>query len=111
MANEQAEKNYPQLLCQLKLSLESAAAKQEYHRLLDLDNAVRMCATEAVSACAGNDSLSQRVAIEIKELMNVYKRVSQLCSDKSDSLKAEARKINYKKRGAQQYLNVGSNFR
>ena len=106
-----SEKNYVQLLTDLKQSLESAIAKQQYHRLMEIDKAVRICTEEAVASSSGDEAMSQLIADRVKELMRLYKLVAQRCSEKSVSLQADIRKLNYKKKGAQQYLSVSAGYK
>lgn len=99
-------KDYPGLLSKLKDAIKSAASDQQYHRLPELDSAVRVCTAEATAACQNNEQLKVLVADQIKGLMEVYEMVARQCNERSEMYKNEARQLNRNKRGAQQYLNV-----
>lgn len=98
--------DYPQLLSKLRTSLSKAAHNQEYHRLMDLDLAVRQCVTQAMDASRDDPALKQQVAGELQELLVAYRQVTETCQERSRALKTEARQLNNSKRGAHQYLMV-----
>lgn len=102
--------DYVKLLAKLKLSLSTAISNQEYHRLMELDAAVRACVSEAIGSCVGDDTAKAAIADQIKELMAVYRQVSLACTEKSAGLKKELQQLNQSKQGANRYLQVAGKF-
>lgn len=98
--------DYSALLSKLQQSIDNAVKQQEYHRLLELDIAVRKCVSEAVAASRENPEQKILIADRIQDLMGTYRNVSLACSEKSLELKAEFSRLNQSKKGAQQYLSV-----
>jgi hypothetical protein len=98
--------DYPSLLNKLRGSMTRAIHNQEYHRLMDLDIAVRQCVTQAMSACESNESLKKQVAGELQELLGTYRQVTETCQERSRALKSEAQQLGHSKKGAHQYLVV-----
>lgn len=102
--------DYPDLLAKLQESISRAVDNQEYHRLPELDLAVRSCVNKAVMASEGDSSARAAIAEQISDLMVTYKKVSKRCSEKSEELKSEFTKLKQSKRGASQYLSVAGKF-
>ena len=98
--------DYSVLLDKLQRSLETAINNQEYHRLVDLDVAVRECVEGAIKECERNSSLKEKLARQIKEILAIYKIITQTCSDKSQDLKKELHRLKHSQKGATQYLQV-----
>ncbi len=111
MNHQDHEVDYNELLEKLQASLTNALTNQEYHRLLELDDAVKKCSEEAMKACDKNPALKPVIAVRLDELIKTYKKVVQICQHRSDELKIDLVKTNRKKQGAQNYLTVaGGSF-
>ncbi len=102
--------DYVSLLTRLQKSLTQAIAQQEYHRLLELDKAVRQCVSEAVARGQNDRELAAQVAQKIKELLPVYQLVAQVCSEKSAAIKKELCQVKQTRKGASQYLSIAGKF-
>lgn len=102
--------NYPALLEKLQQSLDRALNNQEYHRLMDLDVAIRACVSEAVAMSDSDPDQKAAIAKSMESLMKSYRKVTEACSEKSQSLKAEFSKLSQSKKGAHQYLRVASKY-
>ncbi|MCG8670717.1 MAG: hypothetical protein MI867_14995 [Pseudomonadales bacterium] len=98
--------DYVELLKSLKASLDSAASNQEFHRLIDLDSAVRACVNEAIEASQKDEKLKRDIAGVIREIMPVYRNIALVCGERSQLLKTEMTQLKRSRKGATEYLSV-----
>ena len=101
-------KNYSEMLENAIHSLSSAVQNQEFHKLLQLDKAIRLQTSECVEACKGNEALAREITPRLHQLIGLYREVSAVCSEKSAQIKRELCQVQQNKRNTNVYLNVAS---